>query len=102
MRPIYFIMNDTWVNMTWVVVYNGSLYPTVSVKTVSAKYSVIVIDSRYMHMYGYPHYYASREEAWVAVYACRHIIVEKYNTTIDFNFSDSSYDQYRSRIERAR
>lgn len=92
-------MND---NSTWVVVYNGSLYPTISVKTVSAVNNNDTVLSRYMHMYGYPYYYASREEAWVAVYACRHILAAKYNTTIDFNFSDSGYDAYRSRIERAR
>lgn len=90
-------------NDTWVVVYNGSLYPTISVKTVSAVNNNDTVLSRYMHMHGYlPHYYASREEAWVHVYACRHIIAAKYNTTIDFNFSDSSYDSYRDRIRRAR
>lgn len=85
------------------MVYNGSLYPTISVKTVSAVNNNDTVLSRYMHMHGYlPHYYASREEAWANVYICRHVIASKYGITIDFNFSDSGYDLYRSRIERAR
>lgn len=88
-------------NDTWVVVYNGSTYPTITVKTVSA---VNIRDSELnsgMVPVGIPYYYDSREEAWVRVYEMRHVIGWKYQIKIDFNFSDRGYDPYRDRIRRA-
>lgn len=87
--------------MTWVVVYNGSTYPTITVKTVSAVTGYDIVLNRNMLTIGTPRYYDSREEAWVSVYEQRHVIQRKYQLTIDFNFSDKGYDHYRDRIRKA-
>lgn len=92
-------MND---NNTWVVVYNGSLYPTISVKTVSAVNSNDTVLNRYMRTYGTPQYYCRSEEAWVTVYENRHTVEAKYGVAVNLDFSDVRYDIYRRRIERAR
>lgn len=88
-------------NDTWVIVYNGTYYPIINVKTVSAVTGHDQILDRFMRFDARPAYYSSREEAWVSVYEYRYVIERKYQLTINFNFSDKGYDLYRDRIRKA-